>query len=299
MALYAFDGTWNKDKPGTEQDTNIVWFVSAYAENKLYQKGVGSKLGKLGKIIGGITGAGGRSRVRKAREKLKANFKRGDTTIDVIGFSRGAALALHFANKIDRKGVEVGNGKVVFPKIRFLGLWDTVAAFGLPDVPANIGWHLDLPDCVEHCYHALALDERRHAFKPERLEEQVADTGDDPVLHECWFRGVHSDVGGGNKNNGLSSISLDWMFANAKRCGVKLDPAVAKKNRARMKPKATITKGKESIGKEKFRVVRATDPVHESVRFRPDSKTRRYNNPPAGAAVVSNTGRQVRTFRRA
>jgi uncharacterized protein (DUF2235 family) len=299
MALYAFDGTWNKDKPGTESDTNIVWFVSAYAEKKFYQKGVGTKLGKLGKIIGGITGAGGRSRVRKARERLKANFKRGDTTIDIIGFSRGAALALHFANKIDHKGVELEDGKTVHPKIRFLGLWDTVAAFGAPDIPANIGWDLDLPDCVEHCFHALALDERRHAFKPERLEEQVASLGDDPVLHECWFRGVHSDIGGGNKNNGLSSITLDWMFANAKRVGIKLDEAVVKKNSARMKAEARISVHKKEVGKSRYRVVRASDLVHQSVSFRTDTAKRKHNNPPEGAAVVSNTGKRVRAFKRA
>lgn len=298
MALYAFDGTWNQDKPGTDRDTNVVWFAEAYGDGALYQKGVGTRLGRLGKVIGGITGAGGRSRVRKARRKLEANFDRGDTTIDVVGFSRGAALALHFVNKIDRKGVETKDGKV-FPKVRFLGLWDAVAAFGAPDVPANIGWDLGLPDCVEHCCHALALDERRHAFKPERLEERMADTADDPVLHECWFRGVHSDVGGGNGNTGLSSISLDWMFSHARHCGIKLDPAVVMKNRARMKPEATITRGKGSVGQETFRVVRPTDRVHQSVRFRADSKTRRHNNPPAGAAVVSNTGRQVRAFRRA
>ena len=84
MALYAFDGTWNKDKPGTEGDTNILWFCSAYGDSGFYQKGVGTKLGKVGRIIGGITGAGGRSRVRKARKKLAANFNRGETIIDII-----------------------------------------------------------------------------------------------------------------------------------------------------------------------------------------------------------------------
>lgn len=298
MALYAFDGTWNRDKPGTERDTNVVWFCSAYGETVFYQKGVGTRLGKLGKVVGGITGAGGRSRVKKARKRLAANFARGDTTIDIVGFSRGAALALHFANKIDDKGVDTTEGRV-FPKIRFLGLWDTVASFGAPDVPANVGWDLDLPDCVEHCCHALALDERRHAFKPERLEERLADTGDESVLLECWFRGVHSDVGGGNKNTGLSSIALDWMFANARRVGIELDQEVIRKNRARMKPEAPISKGKESVGRERFRVVRATDLVHQSVSFRPDSPRRRHNNPPNGTAVVSNTGRRVRAFRRA
>ncbi len=297
MALYAFDGTWNMDRPGTERDTNVLWFANAYAGESFYQKGVGTRFGKLGRIVGGITGAGGRSRVRKARKRLAANFKRGDTTIDIVGFSRGAALALHFANKVNDKGVETRKG-VVFPKIRFLGLWDTVASFGAPDVPANIGWDLELPDCVEHCSHALALDERRHAFKPERLEERMTDTSETGRLLECWFRGVHSDVGGGNRNTGLSSVALDWMFARARQAGMKLDPEIVKKNRARTKPEATITKGKGSIGKEGFRIVRATDLVHQSVRFRPDSKTRRHNNPPIGAAVVSNTGRQVRTFKR-
>jgi uncharacterized protein (DUF2235 family) len=298
MALYAFDGTWNKDKPGTERDTNILWFDSAYIDATFYQKGVGTRLGKLGRIIGGITGAGGRSRVRKARRELAANFDRGDTTIDIVGFSRGAALALHFANKINDVGVETGADRQL-PRIRFLGLFDTVAAFGAPDVPANIGWDLDLPDCVEHCFHALALDERRHAFKPERLDERLTDTSDDATLHECWFRGVHSDIGGGNKNTGLSSIALDWMFANARRCGLRLDPTVVKKNRARMQPRAPVSIHGKGIGKSRLRVVRAGDPVHQSVRFRPDTAKRRHNNPAVGAVMVSNTGRKVRSFRRA
>ncbi len=298
MALYAFDGTWNKDKPGTERDTNILWFCAAYGESAFYQKGIGTKVGKLGRIVGGITGLGGRSRVRAARKKLIANFNRGDTTIDIVGFSRGAALALHFANKIDAKGVKTKAGRV-FPETRFLGLWDTVAAFGAPDIPANIGWDLDLPDNVENCFHALALDEMRRAFKPERLEAQVDDAGDEGVLRECWFRGVHSDIGGGNKNTGLSSITLDWMFAKARQSGLKLDLSVVKKNRARMKPKAPISKHKDAAFKERFRVVRAADPVHESVRFRADTPKKRHNNPPTGAVVVSNTGRKVRAFRRA
>ncbi len=298
MALYAFDGTWNKDKPGTDRDTNVVWFSRAYTETTFYQTGVGTRLGKLGKIIGGITGAGGRSRVKKARKKVKANFDRGDTTIDVVGFSRGAALALHFVNRIDQKGVETKKGKV-FPKIRFLGLWDTVASFGAPDIPANIGWDLELPDNVEACYHALSLDERRHAFPPERLEIRIDDTGAECALHECWFRGVHSDVGGGNKNPGLSSIALDWMFANAKRRGLPIDFAVIKENRARMKPEAAISVHKKELFRSRTRIIRASDAVHESVKFRPDTASRVHNNPPEGLAVISNTGRVMRKFKRA
>src|SRR5438270_11329190 len=58
MALYAFDGTWNSDKPGTEKDTNVVWFHDAYTGPKHYWSGVGTRLGLAGKLVGGITGAG-------------------------------------------------------------------------------------------------------------------------------------------------------------------------------------------------------------------------------------------------
>lgn len=317
MALYAFDGTWNQDKDGTERDTNVVWFDSAYVGESFYQPGVGTKLGKTGKLIGGITGAGGRTRVKKAMKRLRKNFEEGDTTIDIVGFSRGAALALHFANKIASKGVETSAGKQT-PKIRFLGLWDTVAAFGAPDIPANVGWKLKLPRNVEHCFHALALDERRHAFKPERLIAKLKAKVNKKtkakkktkkkkkaaphlgVVEECWFRGVHSDVGGGNKNPALSSIALDWMFAKAQQAGVTLDSKVVERNRKRIKPEAKISVHKREAGKSRFRKLRQPDPVHETVTFRPDSPPQlRYNNPADGAALVSNSGEKVGDFRQA
>ena len=32
---------------------------------------------------------------------------------------------------------------------------------------------------------------------------------------EVWFRGVHSDVGGGNDNHALNDITLRWMLRKA------------------------------------------------------------------------------------
>ncbi|MGH9657644.1 MAG: phospholipase effector Tle1 domain-containing protein, partial [Bryobacteraceae bacterium] len=58
MALYAFDGTWNEDKPGADKDTNVVWFRDAYIGSQNYWEGVGTRFGLLGKLFGGITGAG-------------------------------------------------------------------------------------------------------------------------------------------------------------------------------------------------------------------------------------------------
>jgi hypothetical protein len=56
------------------------------------------------------------------------------------------------------------------PKIRFLGVWDVVAAFGLANLgntALNIGHHLSVPKSnLQYCFHALAIDERRPRFCP-------------------------------------------------------------------------------------------------------------------------------------
>ena len=200
MALYAFDGTWNEDKEGTENDTNVAWFASAYNDGAVsYWKGVGTRLGIFGKAIGGITGAGGRTRIREAIQAVRENFKKGDKVIDIVGFSRGAALAVHFGNVLEQ-GIE--GHKSALP-VRFLGIWDIVPSFGVPGNPIDLGWELDLPGTAENCFHAMALDERRHNFPLQRLEEHQRDTSHKPRLTEVWFRGVHSDIGGGNDNPGI------------------------------------------------------------------------------------------------
>ncbi|MCC7243308.1 MAG: DUF2235 domain-containing protein [Acidobacteria bacterium] len=89
-----------------------------------------------------------------------------------------------------------------------------VAAFGIANLgntELNIGHHLSLPRAsLQYCFHALALDERRTSFLPTRL----------PGACEVWFRGVHSDVGGGNGNRGLNDIALAWMMRKAQGAGL-------------------------------------------------------------------------------
>jgi hypothetical protein len=85
----------------------------------------------------------------------------------------------------------------------------------------------------------MALDETRYAFLLHRLDPS-------PRLTEMWFRGVHGDVGGGNRNVGLSSIPLDWMFNAAHRAGLKLKMWKVAENRARMNPHAPVSKLKIS-----------------------------------------------------
>ena len=121
MALYAFDGTWNVDEADEIKETNVLAFCKCLPLDMrvFYLEGVGSRIGVIGKLLGGLAGGGGRFRIARAMEQLNQYFAEEDRTIDIIGFSRGAALALHFANQVqeEQSGAEV----------RFLGLWDTVA----------------------------------------------------------------------------------------------------------------------------------------------------------------------------
>jgi hypothetical protein len=220
MALYAFDGTWNSEKDAGEYDrnTNVVRFKDQYTGTKFFYKGVGTRHGALGKFLGGAFGVGGHDRIDSARRDVAVQLAKGDRDIDIVGFSRGAALAAHFANVIADEGVTV-NGVRERPPVRFLGIFDLVAAFGIPiNLPGlgfnrvNLGYKLTLSEGVKYCYHALALDEARQAFRPTRLRG----------AHSCevWFRGVHSDVGGGNDNHALNDITLRWMLRKAQASGL-------------------------------------------------------------------------------
>ena len=302
MALYAFDGTGQRDdEPELEntKDTNVARFFFAYRpsdgdlpvddRHNHYQRGVGSA-GLFRKVLGGITGFGGRTFVRRALHKLEENIERNDTVIDVVGFSRGAALALDFVNEIAKGKAKLPDGRI--PTVRFLGLWDCVPSFGVAISPLNIGWDLDLPANVTRCFHAMALDERRgnfHLHRPKILGQ--AGSG---RLTEVWFRGVHSDVGGnGEKENpprGLASIALNWMFVNAQAAGLQFDPAAVAANKALAKAEAEMLDNFDPI-ETSFRRLRDNDVAHETVAPRD-----RCNNPGSGCGLVSDTGEPRGTF---
>lgn len=223
MGLYAFDGTWNSEKTGdnTATNTNVVRFKNAYQANtgvqQCYVAGIGTRHRLIGRIIGGAFGAGELPRLNEAYQQLCANWENGDRIIDIIGFSRGAATTLDFCHLVQSRGIRTpGTDTVIEPNplIRFVGVWDVVPAFGLGffgNEVLNFGHRLTLPTTgIDYCFHALALDERRPPFIPIRLAG----------AYEVWFRGVHSDIGGGNGNRGLNDISLKWMMCKAQDAGL-------------------------------------------------------------------------------
>jgi len=210
-------------------------------------------------------------------ESLDRRFADGDRVIDIVGFSRGAALALHFANEIQE---EKGGAEV-----RFLGLWDVVASFGLPGNEINLGWTLTLPENVRKCYHAMALDERRGNFPLTRVRAPSGGMPTSGRLQEVWFRGVHSDVGGG-ASVGLSSIALSWMLRRAGGDGLPISAAKLAQHEALRDPSAPVSKNFDPK-KDPARRIAAGDAQHESVRPRGNAAGVEHNDPPAGAAIAS------------
>ncbi|MFM8729094.1 MAG: T6SS phospholipase effector Tle1-like catalytic domain-containing protein, partial [Planctomycetaceae bacterium] len=107
--------------------------------------------------------------------------------------------------------------------MRFLGLFDTVASFGIPWTDDD-EFRKDIPEFVQHTFHAMALDETRETFGIERC------VGNRARITEVWFRGGHGDIGGNGAyfdrhgkeqpNRQRSNITLNWMVTKAHACGL-------------------------------------------------------------------------------
>jgi uncharacterized protein (DUF2235 family) len=138
---------------------------------------------------------------------------------------------------------------IAVEKFHFLGVWDTVDAYGGPieEITRAIDyyyWPLSLPDQfmnnkITRACHALALEDERDAFKPVLWDDRYVRDGDrlQPVgegwkpepsdantalaaidqerISQVWFVGMHSDVGGGYPQDGLSYVPLQWMMTRA------------------------------------------------------------------------------------
>jgi len=181
--------------------------------------------------------------LNKLQQAIAANPKPAisSLTLDVFGFSRGAAQAVafsHFFNDLLR-----ANKFASIPaSINFLGVFDTVASIGIsasvsqtlpvPDRFANghLSWArriLDpLPPCVRTGRHFVAAHEQRMNFPVTTLEGSSG-------FKEMYFPGVHSDVGGGyapgesgkarrGQASLLSQIPLVFMYKEALVEGVAL-----------------------------------------------------------------------------
>lgn len=118
------------------------------------------------------------------------------------------------------------------PRVAFVGLWDTVAAYGGPITEIVRGFDdwirpltfkdRGLPPIVDRARHALALDDERDAFQPVLWHEP--NDVDREQLQQVWFSGMHADVGGGYPDDSLAYVSLAWMMKEAQAAGLMLRP---------------------------------------------------------------------------
>jgi uncharacterized protein (DUF2235 family) len=261
------DGTWNtEDQEGHGRSpTNVTRLFEDVAkqdghgveQKPFYHPGVGTTRGE--RLRGGAFGFGLSKDVKDSYKFIVENFEPGDELF-FFGFSRGAFTARSTAGLVRNSGVlrrdEAGRLDEAYKlyrsreadprseaarnfrdaysyetRIRFIGVWDTVGALGIPLSGGrlvniiNRRWQFhdtDLSTTVDSAYQAIAVDEKRKPFKPT-IWKQQADAPATQHLEQVWFAGVHSDVGGGYQLRQLADITLWWMKDAATSCGLLLE----------------------------------------------------------------------------
>lgn len=254
--VVCLDGTWN-----TQSSFTNVWRINvalsrSSSQEVYYDQGVGTRA--FESVRGGATGKGLSETVMRAYLWLTEKYRKGDELF-LFGFSRGSYTARSLVGflsvcgllrpdapiNIDRAfeyyrmpGVtRDSDGAVEFRRhnsqefehqqavrVRFLGVFDTVGALGIPygQLPLyeNYLWHkVHLSEIVEHAYHAVAIDEHRELFDATLWRNRYPGQ----TVEQRWFVGAHANVGGGYLEDRLSIRPLEWMQEKAKALGLQFD----------------------------------------------------------------------------
>ncbi|WP_329056124.1 DUF2235 domain-containing protein [Amycolatopsis sp. NBC_01488] len=265
------DGTWNSLKQPAPTNVVKVWNAvrgqAADGRPQLthYHEGVGAGVRWLGHLAGGAFGWGLSANVRDAYRFVVENYVPGDELF-FFGFSRGAYTARSTVGLIRNCGVlrpdhaeRIGEAYRLYrdrdqatgpdspaarrfradhacedvTRIRFIGVWDTVGALGIPLSGGrllhkiNQRWQfhdMTLSSTVRSAFQALAVDEHRKSYVPAVWEPSSKPAEADQEREQVWFSGAHSDVGGGYAEHDLSDIALRWLADRAAKCGLTFDP---------------------------------------------------------------------------
>ncbi len=182
-----------------------------------------------------------RQQVLDAVQFLVETYQEGDE-VYIFGFSRGAYAGRAVAGFLQEFGLPRVSSKNLLPylwqvysendikaeekpeyfvnkarikkyfgrkvEIEFLGIWDTVSAFGVIQKMRTLPYTRQLPNVKRVC-HAVALDERRSAYRYQTLHDE------NPNHQQVFFPGFHSDVGGSTEADGIGvgAWDLEWVFA--------------------------------------------------------------------------------------
>ena len=247
------DGTWNTP----ETPTNVVKIVRAIKpigsdgvpQIVFYDQGVGTS-NWFDRFIGGVFGKGIEQNVLDAYRFIAHNYQIGDE-IYCFGFSRGAYTARALGGMLHTIGLlpkdELQNLITAYqyyrtppakrttqsyqnnlkPEIELMAVWDTVGSLGAPTPllrrftkPLVGFFNTHLSPEIKNAYQALAIDEKRGVFKPALWTGEVSPG---QTIEQVWFSGVHSDVGGGYQETGLSDNTLLWMIQKSAHIGLEFD----------------------------------------------------------------------------
>ena len=234
-----FDGTWNDEAEGSRTNVRKLW--ESLEENerqvKHYFRGVGNdeENGLFWRAVGGFTGIGERRIRRDAYSTLSPRAPACSPATSTASGSRSACASRAGAGATAAPGSRSRSASSPSSRsppylrpidVHFLGVWDTVGAFGVPvDI---LGFNIRTPksrvfrdntiaENVRHATHCVAIDETRDAFEPTLFNHKPG------VVDEVWFAGVHSDVGGGYRRDEdrLGDHTLRYMtdaIRNASVC---------------------------------------------------------------------------------
>lgn len=255
-----------KDKgvPAPTNVARLYNAVNQHANQKrYYHPGVGTDGTWWKKLLDGGLGDGLDVNIMSAYRWLCEHYESDADHIYLFGFSRGAYTARSLVGFLNCCGLLQARGVAatdLWPRIqrlfnngyrtknethatwksegwafhnsgqklpiRFLGVWDTVGALGIPDSIPTLGliknlhahcfYDTLLSENVQTARHAVSMDEMRASFQPTLW----TNADKHPDAQECWFPGVHSDVGGGYLEAGLSNGALRWMIGEAQRAGL-------------------------------------------------------------------------------
>lgn len=212
--------------------TNISKLESAWAEDResdysfaIYVEGVGTQNGGNDLILDMATGNGLTGIPAKAEwalDQLIKGVKRLQNNkidcifIDTFGFSRGGAAARHVIHLIlnvkrtsiiERlKNMDISVSTV---QIKFVGLFDTVASFGIHHENDTIELNLDAVKYADSVVQLAAAEEHRKHFPLTNINSACRGL-------QIFLPGAHSDVGGGyidnlNEDN-IELFDLDRTF---------------------------------------------------------------------------------------
>ncbi len=185
--------------------------------------------------------------------------------------NKGEKLKTEIADNMEIEGCTSHRRKV---KIEFIGVWDTVAALGMPKnmdltgaVSTTINWvfsrvdnifnffihhrayNFELTPNITRACHALSIDDSRTSFWPLIWDETTAEA-EDVAVDQVWFAGVHSDVGGGYPRQDMSNVSLLWVLEQAMgdAKGLKLNERALQEIRDRVNVHDKIHDSRDGFG---------------------------------------------------